>query len=132
MNPLVTEIYHRHEDQYADVSRYYTNAAITKRITTIDAYINEIPLNKRQSNNARYKRLWIERRLLTTKQLIYTRRTPDMAFDRWTLELTDKRGNFSENAEERKKRKDEHILTLLNLIMKNCSDDQLRDILHGQ
>lgn len=121
---LIEQIYTKRSSHYKDIRHLFTPKALTKRIGEVDRFIECIPVKERKPENLRYKKLWIERRLLIWKRELYITPIPELTLVRWQVELTDKRyGN--EEGEDKEKLKKDHLLPLLELNFYETSVDEL-------
>lgn len=130
INPLIGEIYDRRAANYKDIRHLVTIKAMEKRLGEVNRLITEIPIIKRVSSNRRYKKLYLESRLIHWKRRLYSDRSVAMTLIRWQVEITDKNSwEGKEESVDRDRRKRDQTLQLLQLELYRKTDDELRQIL---
>lgn len=122
---LIDRLYERNKRDYRDATRYTTCTALRSRVATLGVKMKKVPLAKRTSTNALYKRDALERRLLQWKLHVYeaamdTARQPTLPMEvtlwHWDLQLTDRQpSDRGLTQAERQWAKDEHMKRLLHI-----------------
>ena len=125
---LIEQIYTKRRDLYKDIRHLFTERSISRRLGETEKLVLRIPINQRNASNRKYKKLWLERRLLRWKRELYTNYIPELTLIRWRAELTDKRYGVEENVDNDQLKKD-HTIALLELEFFTKSDAQLTEIL---
>jgi hypothetical protein len=131
---ILESIYHKNEHLYPEVRRFASLDMIKNRIRNIQTTIKGIAQEKRNSRNRFFRKLFIERKLLTYKFLIYTnseRLPPDLDTPRDLLQATDQvfHSAKKETVEQRTTNKMKHIVILLHLMFLTYSDEKLSGML---
>lgn len=126
---LIGRLYERKRRNYRDPTRFTKCQTIETRLATIKQTVNAIPLHKRIHTNGKFKKCWLERRLLGWKLQVYKadRETlpPEMSLMRLRMELTDRPG-WKETGEERAERKRQQIEDLLYLSLCTRSLEEIQ------
>ena len=69
---LLRQLYEKKKHNYRDTRRFGTVRSIDARIEEIKRQIRGVAIEKRTPSNAKFKKLWLEKRLLGWKRAIYT------------------------------------------------------------
>jgi hypothetical protein len=111
-------------------------AAIDKRTDEIKKMISGFPAGKRVPSNMKFKKLWLENRLLGWKRAMYQAKGPDTPLQvmmaTLVLQATDRWPSVRLEAAEAARCKSDQITTLLEFELHDKDDAQLQRLVDDQ
>ncbi len=130
---LIRRLYEKKSDNYKDTRRFTTVAAISKRITEVRRMMSAIGAEKRVHTNGRYKKLWLEQRLLGWKLVIYKDNGPDTPLKvmvvKRLLQATDCMSGCPVSREDAVREKSDQIVALLEFDLHDRDAAQLQRLI---
>jgi hypothetical protein len=125
---LLHRLYECKKPNYNDVRQYRTPSAITKRVEIINTQMHRIDARRRNHTNIKYKKLWLEKRMLLWKLELY--KEPHMTepslvtLNRALLQLSE-----CKQKDDGGEGRAEHTVLLMQFMMCDKDDNTLKTLI---
>ena len=127
---FIDKIYDKTKNNYSDITHLTTVKSLTTRLSMIRLAVNNIPENRRTRLNKKFKKLYIESRLIRYKLALYIENNKELPshihYMRKVLELTDRNENINQLSDRENNKKLQNI-TLLQFIFARATDKEMKE-----
>jgi len=133
---IITEIYDKTTYNYKDIRNLNSTTKLENRLKVINNMMSKIEVKKRNYDNRRYKKLYLEKELVYHKLIIYDRKnfssqSVSISLTRFYLQSLDRFYFDKEDIELKEERNRESTLLLLKMIFTKYSITELQNILNN-